>query len=472
MNIPNTLPVDPQLPQLPVALNGTAMAEVFNCLLRAHRSGLSVLACDVDRVKYRPRRNLAVSYRLHIHNARSDRTFDQLVATRFCAADESQRRHANALRRKPIANPVGLASSHLDALDMVAAWWPNDSKLGTAAALLGGNSQARQTVISELLATLPDSRGELVWHEIHLAQVVPEHRACARVELAYRATSSGPVLHRTVYVKAEVKAQTCGAVTHAVMQALHRGPAQTEGRLLTPQPLLWQAQLGLHWQDALPGTPLLDAACEVSTAAARQVGSGLAGLHATPVPTQRGVSAAELRERLGLVADTLIAVEPRWERAVRALAGTLAQGIDAACDARSVTLHGDLHPRNVLLVGDRLGFIDLGEVRLGPAIADLGDWIADALYRALLGGQSAANALTACRALLRAYAGASGTSCEESALAWSTAYSLLCQRAWRCVVNLKPGRYALVVPLLDAAAAILRAGSIDAALDVPQQLAA
>lgn len=468
MNTDNTLPVDPLLPQLPVALNAAAMTEVFDRLVRTQRPHLAVQACTVDRIKYRPRRNIAVSYRLRICDAQSGQTFDQLVATRFCTAGESARRHANALRREPIANAVGLANSHVAALDMVAAWWPNDAKLGAAAALLGGGCQVRQGLMGDVLAALTDGRGELVSNEIDLAQVVPEHRACARVELAYRATSSGPVLHRTVYVKT----QACGADTHAVMQALHRSPAQIEGRLLTPKPLLWQAQFGLHWQDALPGTPLLDAAREVGAAAAWQVGSGLAELHATPVPTQRSVGAAELRERLRRVADTLIAVEPRWECAARALAGSLAQGIGAVCDAKNVTLHGDLHPRNVLVVGDRLGFIDLDEIRLGPAIADLGDWIADALYRALLSRQSVVNALMACRAFVHAYAGASGTSCGESALAWSTANSLFCQRAWRSVVNLKPGRYALVMPLLDTAAAILHAGSIDAALDSRSRLAA
>ena len=32
---------------------------------------------------------------------------------------------------------------------------------------------------------------------------------------------------------------------------------------------------------------------------------------------------------------------------------------------------------------------------------------------------------------------------REPELAWATAWSLLTQRAWRCVVNLKPGRWAI-----------------------------
>ncbi|MEQ1804881.1 MAG: aminoglycoside phosphotransferase family protein [Burkholderiaceae bacterium] len=470
MNTANPLPVDPLLPHLSLAVDGTAMVSVFDRLLRAQQPKLSVLACAVDRIKYRPRRNIAVSYRLRVRDAHSGRTFIQLVATRFCSEGESRQRHANGLRRAAVGNAVGLASSHVAALDMVAAWWPNDAKLGEAAALLSGDQHTPQGVLNEVIAALTEGRGELISHAFHLAQVVPEHRACARVELAYRAATSGPVLKRTVYVKAE--AERAGADTHAVMQALKGSPAQSQGRLLTPRPILWQTQRGLHWQEALPGMPLLDEANEVSVAAAQRVGSMLAGLHATPVPTQRCVGVDELRERLALVADTLAIVEPRWEGAVRSLSGALTQGVGAACEAKSVTLHGDLHPRNILVADDRIGLIDLDGLRLGPAVADLGDWIADSLYRALLAGRSAAMALATCRAFVNAYAGASGTACGEAELAWSTANSLFCQRAWRSVVNLKPGRYALVEPLLDTAAAILRSGSIDAALDVPQRLAA
>ncbi len=197
------LPVDPMLPHLPVAVNGVAMAEMFDRLVRAQQPHLAVQACAVDRIKYRPRRNIAVSYRLRVCDSRSGQTFVQLVATRFCTAGESRQRHANALCRAPVANALGLASSHVPSLDMVAAWWPSDAKLGDAAALLGADSQAREGVLGEALAALTDGRGELVSHEFHLAQVVPEHRACARVELAYRSAPSGPVQHRTIYVKAE-----------------------------------------------------------------------------------------------------------------------------------------------------------------------------------------------------------------------------------------------------------------------------
>jgi Phosphotransferase enzyme family len=474
MSNPDTLPADPMLPHLPLALNGVAMTEVFASLVRAHRPGLIVQACAVDRIKYRPRRNLAVSYRLRLRESGSGETVEQLVATRFCVPGESEPRHAKAHRCEAVPSHVGLGHSHVAHLGMVAAWWPNDPKLGSAAALLGAGFHSQEGVLRAVIGAMTRGRGVLASHQVQMAQSVPEHRACARVELAYREADSGPPQHRTVFVKTD--AERRGGVTHSVLQALHRCPAQAAGRLLTPQPLLWQPEHNLHWQAALPGIALLDESPQVSGIASSRVGAMLAALHATPVATPRCVGAAELRERIGLVARTLVVVEPRWAGAVLGLVGALTEGTSAACAAEVVTLHGDLHPRNVLVAGARTGLIDLDSVRRGPAVADLGDWIADALYRALLGepqgGQSVAAALTACRAFVRAYVGETGAPCSEALLAWSTANSLFCQRAWRCVVNLKPGRYALIEPLLDTAAAILRAGSIDAALETPQRLAA
>ncbi len=465
-----TVPSDPVLPHLPLALNGSAMAEVFAPLLRVHRQGLAVEACTVDRIKYRPRRNIVVSYRLRVRDAQSGEAVQQLVAARFCAAGESLRRYAKAVPSDPATGTASPTTSHVASLDMVAAWWPNDHKLGRSATLLGADSPARQRVLAEVLAVMTGGQGELVSHNIELVQVVPEDRAIARAELTYRTGSAGQAQVQTVYVKADAKRR--GATTHAVMQALRRSGAQTQGRLLTPQPILWQADCGLHWQLALAGTPLLDESPQVSLAASSRVAALLAEMHSSAVLTPRRAAADDWHARLRLVCETLVSVEPGWESAVRSLASSLAVGVDAVCAEKDVTLHADLHPRNILVAGDRFGLIDLDSVCRGPAVADLGDWIADALYRALLGGQSIATALVACRGFVRAYAGVSGTPCSEASLAWSTANSLFCQRAWRSVVNLKPGRYALVEPLLDAAAAIARAGSIDAALQAPHRLAA
>jgi hypothetical protein len=69
-----------------------------------------------------------------------------------------------------------------------------------------------------------------------------------------------------------------------------------------------------------------------------------------------------------------------------------------------------------------------------------------------------------CQAFVAAHASASGRAADDALLAWSTAHDLLCKRAYRCVANLKPGRFEIVPQLLNWADAIAAAGDVNAAL--------
>lgn len=481
MTSPAALPHDPLLPQLPMALDASAMAAVFAAQWQAQGASLGaadvadlgdllrtqVHGCEIERVKYRPRRNLAVAYRLLMRG--HDGTLRaQRVAVRFCTGGESARRAAKARAALQPGGAVGLACTHHAALDMVAHWWPHDPKLGQAARLLGDEQALATQALPELVASLTAGRGRLLTQQLALVQVVPEHRASARVALQFEPAAGRAPASRTVYAKTD--AEQRGAVTHAVMTALWRSPAAARGQLITPEPLLWQAGLGLHWQAELPGRALLDVEPSVRPDTSAQVGAMLAALHATPVPASRRCDFDVLRERISMVADTLSLV--RGDSApVDGLVARLAAGLSHLHGLPNQTLHGDLHPRNLLVHEGRLGLIDLDSVRQGPALLELGDWVADALYRALLAAAPVATVLPACRAFVAAYVQASGWHPAEPALAWSVAHSLVTQRVWRCVVNLKPGRFALVSSLLALADALLCHGALDAVAPPMQEAA-
>ena len=94
----------------------------------------------------------------------------------------------------------------------------------------------------------------------------------------------------------------------------------------------------------------------------------------------------------------------------------------------------------------------LDGLHCGPDLLELGAWVADGLYRALLDGAELRRDEAAWQSLLDAYARAGGGTPAPAALAWATAWNLLTQRAWRCVVNLKPGRLAIAPRLVALAA--------------------
>lgn len=439
------LPQDPALPHLRLALDGPALAARFE----AHTAptGWHVATCAVDRVKYHPRRNLAVSYRLQLRDA-GGATREQIVATRWCAGGASLARWHKAVAG--IApHPHGWPTvTHDAALDHVAHWWPHDARLA-AARTLADTARLHARWLPEVVQALAGPGATLAGAHTEPVQVVPEHRITVRVQLQL----TGGARH-TVYAKADAEGR--GARTQAAQAALWASPARLGGTLRLPRPLLWQPGSGLHWQSALAGQPLLDHAPQVGCADARAVGAMLSALHATPVPCEREETLPLLRQRLLEVIDTLALVDPGWTPMLRALAlGLMARGGRWA-DAPMVTLHGDLHPRNVLRDADgTLGLIDLDSLRRGPALLDLGSWAADALYRALLAGKPATAAWPAVQAFADGYAQASGQALLPAELAHATAWQLLTQRAWRAAVNLKPGRYALIGPLLAHALQLL-----------------
>ena len=451
------LPHDPALPQLAQALDPQAMAQVFARAL----SGMQVRSCEVDRIKYRPGRNCSVSYVLGLHDPQRGRDVEQRVAARFCTAGDSARRHLKAMTRATQASAAGPALLHLPALDMLAHWWPNDAKLD-APALLHDDERMRVDCVDKVIAALTGGRGRWIDHRTSIVQHVPELRVCARVDLHLQAEPGAPITSQTLYAKAD--AARCGAATQALMQALYDSPAQAGGRLRTAQPVLWQATAGLHWQLAVPGRALLDVDPHVGPAMSARVGEQLAALHATPVQTLRSRLHSPLSTQPRPVAALLGQVEPAWKPLLTSLVDQLAAGAGAWQREPAVTLHGDLHPRNILVDGQQLAFIDLDSVCSGPALIELGAWVADAMYRAVLGGVAQHRAATSTRAFLAACADASGRAVDESLLAWSTAHHLLCQRAYRCVANLKPGRFEAVPALLALAESIARAGSVDAAM--------
>ena len=482
-----TLPHDPALPRLRLALDGDLMGTHWAGYIDAGRWALR--GCRVDRVKYRPGHNLAVSYRLALQDNASGAVMEQIVAARFCAGGDGARRAAKAAARLDAASGgsecrsfAGPALTHDAALDMVAHWWPNDAKLAASRSLAPAQAaQMAETWLPEVLAATGERgrvRAGLCHHALDLVQVVPEHRFTVRASMT---TADGRALR--VYGKAD--AALPGPRTHAVMAALWCSTAQREGRLSTPRPLLWQPASGLHWQAELPGRPLVDAGAPGTGAAGQATsrpasgtpgaigpadafaaGRLVAALHGTRTLAEP-LDGDHLRHRPLQVAAILTPVLPALAQRLQRLAMTLARppaGLPAP-----VTLHGDLHPGNLLRDdAGGLHLIDLDGARQGPAQLDLGDWAAEAFYRALWLDLPPAVALASVQSFMDGYARTGATRPRAADLAWATAWQLLCRRLWRCCVNLKPGRFALVAPLLSLAETLAAQGHVEAASPAPR----
>lgn len=432
-------PVDPALPLLGQALDARCAAQALAGLLPP---GLRLQQCRVERVKYRPGRNCSVLYRLQLQPADGGPAFDQHVAARLEPAVAHARRAQRQAGRPQLASAAGPGVQALPALGLLTWWWPNDARLQAPAWL------AEPARLQALLAPIVQALGggQLAGHALQLVQYVPEHRLTLRLDLQRR--HGGRLHQHTLYGKCSQEPDSASA--HALLQALAGASAVQAGRLRVPAPVLWQPQADLHWQTGLPGVPLAGLAGGAHAALLEALGRQLAALHATPLPASRRLDAATLQPLLARTLAVLQALLPERGPMLQALGRWLEAGLGHLQAWPDSSLHGDLHPHNVLVHDGAPALIDLDSLRRGPALLELGAWVADAHYRALLAGSppDAAPWLP----LLQGHARAGGQRPTAAALAWAAAWSLVAQRAGRCVLNLKPGRLALLPALLDLAA--------------------
>jgi len=450
------LPQDPALPQLAYALDEAAMSDAFGDLLRGN--GARLEGCRIEHIKYRPSRYCALSYRLCLRDGATGAAFEQRVAARLCRRGDAARRATQAAGTALQFSLAGPALRLLPALNMLTWWWPNDARLA-APRVLADARAVHERVLPELVARLSDGLGTLVNHKLEIARYVPEDRLCAWVDLCWRV--DGQIVNRRVFAKAGHEPD--GATAHAILRTLQASPAWRAGRLCTPRALLWQPACGLHWQEGLPGRALLELPQAAVARLAAPLGAQLSALHGTPVAAARDLALKALHARLLKVCEVLGEALPGSRSALRRLSRSLSAGVGRLAGQPFATLHGDLHPGNVLVDGEQLALIDFDDLQRGPAVLELGAWLSEGIYRALLEGAAPMRDSAAWQALLDGYVEAGGTRPPPQALAWATAWNLVNQRAWRCVGNLKPGRLAIAPQLIALAEAIADARSLEVA---------
>jgi len=129
-----------------------------------------------------------------------------------------------------------------------------------------------------------------------------------------------------------------------------------------------------HWSIVpwIDGTPADEAA--VATLHALELGHFLRRLH-TPAPEDSPVNPVRgvpLRQRAPLVEARILRHLPEDSARGRSIRHAWQQALDASIDLPATWIHGDLHPRNILVNGDRIaGIIDWGDLTSGDPATDI-----------------------------------------------------------------------------------------------------
>lgn len=449
------LPQDETLPQLSTVLDPQAMRSVFQHGLfdtDAAASGArlaphwEVRDCALTWTKYRPGWDCRMAYELTLYDPAREWTLTQRLYGRIYALGRRSARDRQPPRESLVAVEAGPGFAFLPALDMIVWGFPNDRKLTGLPRLVD-----TQYLESKLGAALQQSVckardiGTQDWRIVRSETMhyVPERTCTVRTTLE----GAGPLgrsARLTLYGKTYGGDE--GQTTWHHMRRLCASLACQEGRLRVPEPCAYWPDAKILFQHALEGVPLADLATDRKRwlDGVRQTGIVVAALHTTDIGCLERDDTTELLDKLTHVRQLASQLRLPCADPMADIVSRLGQLAESVPRTPIVTLHGDLHSKNVLIDRRGAGLIDLDNVHRGPAWHDVGSFVAALLATGRILRWSRTASEEAAHVFLDAYQAAVPWPTDPVALRWYTALCLIAERVFRSLTRMKAGQLRLV----------------------------
>ena len=386
---------DPVLPRRDDLLDDRVVGALLGELLDRSEGDRTAGGCTRVRAKYRRGESLRATYRVG-HDG------GPLVSARMFPAAKAGAQFVRA-RDAAVAQGAAPGSVLFDEDTSTVFWvFPQDRKLRG----LGG-----------LTDPPPELRGVFgaPWTRSELMAYTPEKAATVRC-----ADQEG----RTVGF-AKLTGGDEGRRSVDTLRAVQRGIPE-HGPLRLPDAVGYLPEWHLALFSPEPGRPLHQVERSGVPPAMAALGAALAVLHARPTAGFAPFTRLD-PDQVAAAGDVVCASRPDLAGVTGALVAELLA--TAPTPGPRALLHGDLHPKNVLVHDDGVSLVDLDQAGAGPAAAELGGTLAR-LWCPRPGDEiDPATAAAAADALLGAY----GRTPSPAELRWHAAAALLVERAARAI---------------------------------------
>ncbi len=310
--------------------------------------------------------------------------------------------------------------------DSIFWTFPNDRKIANLPLLVD---------IPQELAALFTSG----WAKSKVVAYAPEN--CATVQCL--SAQNDLLAYAKVY--ADDHSQTCFRTYTALRQS-----AETErAQIYFPEVICHSAQHHILVLQALHGRRMADVQGRELFGAFARLGQALGWLHSLPVPAHLSEFPRFTNSHMQLAASSIGLVRPDLVQQAAELCDALCTQKRERNEAR-VCLHGDVHPKNGILLEKGIALIDLDQASVGPPAADLGSLLAALRYERHIGLLTETAERTLTDTFLTGYQQIRMLPDPES-LRWHMAAALFAERSFRSVSRIRlPGLQCLPELLTDA----------------------
>lgn len=405
MNLSHSnLALDPALPQRDLLLDETVMAQYLSRLMIP-----GVRSCERLRTKYRVGTSLRVLYRVE-------------------GVEQSYRIAARAF---PKARQGDRQSAEIHATELNTSFWlfPNDRKIRNLSLLDVIPGELRQIQGQQW------TRSRIVGHAPEkslTAQCIGENDAVLAYAKIYAGDEGRQIFNTYAHVNAEL------ATNH----------------LRVPRALSYYGDHRLLLLESLPGVSLSAVRSWQRKHSFFLLGKTLRDLHVISPPSWLPPSTRLKPEALARATATISQARPDVTALVQRLSDRLRQHYRADSEDEPALLHGDVHPKNILLNNDRVYLLDLDQAAVGKPVADLASVIAGLYSTSCVGALTWSEAVSLSRNLLAGY----GPLNNSTSLQWHIAAALLTERALRSVTRIRIESLQRLPDILSTAEAVLNGG--------------
>lgn len=379
---------DGRLPGLEALLVG----DRFAGLLRARLPELGVTRAERLYLRYKPRTNCLVAYRLATASG------PLLVHGKAHRADGVEK-FGKARQRQAVEGPQGPGIVVWEDLGMVLSFFPNDAKLRSLRRL-------SPAAVPRLLSRIAPEHEGLWDGEIFPLAYKPERRFVARVDC-----DGEPAAVLKLYTGAGYRAALPGLglkMSGGVLELPRVLGHSTRRRSVATE---WLSGLLLGEAQGEPGFDM---------GQVRYVGAALAELHAQSIKGLPRRARVKEYAHLQAVARQLTFLLPRVSPLARSLARRIVRSL-ARVPERYGTAHGDFYAKQVILRGEKVAILDFDRAHGGDTTADLGNYLAH-LERDLLRSVVSVGRERALReSFLSGYADAAEPVSDREVRAWLAA---------------------------------------------------
>lgn len=377
----------------------------------------NIASAKIVRAKYKPDQKALLSVVVRCEGGLERRLALRLLPPGRAAA-QLERAIATATEN---ARVVGLPE-----LDAVAWAFPADYRMPGLPQLLDID-WITEHVVPRLVSGALERPGALT-----VVQYAPEQSCTVRLDLSIH--EPGASSKALVFYAKHHAAEEAGDAALVLSTLSSRTQADFG---IAPIALL-QPEFGIQWQVAADGVQIQPITLfDPASNTLRQIARATAALHATAAPELRCGSAFDF-DQLGTRLQSARCLPAPAQRelanSVRRLSRAPVRSTTPPC-----LCHGDLHPKNIFLAGEKVTFIDFDAAVLAPPEYDVASFAAALIYHGVQTGIDASKIEGVVARWKEAYREAGGR-LDPVAVDWLTTYCLLNERVYRCLTRLKPGR--------------------------------